>query len=454
MDEKSYAVAEEVRLSSDQYLEIEGGTPLKGEVNISGAKNAALPAIVAACLSSEEVVLNNIPVELNDIKLLIKLLRSVGAEITQSNDTLTCTGRNWKGGSVDPSIANLIRHSLLLLGASANWNTPLDLPLPGGCSIGNRKHDLHVKALQLMGYSVSETDFGLHLKPQHRNNQTIIDFHYPTFGGTLNVLFASVQSNKKRTVILKNAALNPEVMDVINLLKNMGAQIEWLNSSTLRITSVKKLKGACHTVMSDRVVAATVISAVGVTRGQAFLQNATTRVLESEVAVWRCAGLNIMDYRDGILVECNERTCAVDIVTEPYPGFHTDIQPLHTVLMTLSKGDSIIKETILDGRFLFCNELKKMGANIKIENGGFKCVNGSEGQIAKVSGVSQIFGSTNLVATDIRGGAAVVVAALAAHGKSRVTNIYQIERGYSNFEKIFNGLGAKIKKVYEQRYAK
>ncbi|CAM4280401.1 UDP-N-acetylglucosamine 1-carboxyvinyltransferase [Paenibacillus tarimensis] len=429
---------------TEPYLQIEGGIPLQGEVELPGAKNSALPSIVAACLSDEEVALHNVPLELNDVKQLVRLLNEAGADVKVDGSKLLCSGKNWSGGTLNAELAGKIRHSLLLLGLSANWRSNLFLPLPGGCSIGNRKHDLHLQALQDLGYEMEESELGLHLKESNPKKEVEVSFHYPTFGGTLNVLFAAVRSDS--TVTLRNAARNPEIIDVINLLTSMGADIKWVGPATLQITGVGKLNAASHTVMSDRIIASTVISAVGVTKGSVTIRNATVKVLESEVAVWREAGLQIEEVDNGIYVKWVKPLKAVSIVTEAYPGFHTDIQPLHTVLMATAEGASTLKETILDGRFAYCYELNKMGASITVADGGFTCVNGAEGQIAHITGVERLAGA-DVIATDIRGGAAVAVAALGAEGQTRIMNLYQLERGYGNFVELFSSLGAQITRV-------
>ncbi|WP_010270034.1 UDP-N-acetylglucosamine 1-carboxyvinyltransferase [Paenibacillus senegalensis] len=442
--ERALRTTEVRRTLNEPYLLIEGGTPIYGEVHLPGAKNSALPAIVAACLSEEEVTLHNVPLELNDVKQLIRLLTNSGAQVRTCGQSLICRGAEWTGGTLDAELAGKIRHSLLLLGAAAHWRSSLFLPLPGGCSIGNRKHDLHLAALQQIGFAIEESELGIHLRASEPRQEVTVKQSYPTFGGTLNVLFASVRSNA--VVTLQNAARNPEVQDVIRLLMQMGARIEWLAPTVLRITGVERLHGAKHTVMSDRIIASTVISAVAATKGRATIHNATTKVLESEVAVWRQAGLTIEEGENRIRAEWTRQLHAVDVTTSAYPGFHTDIQPLHTVMMMNARGTCSLKETILDGRFAYCRELNKLGAHIEVRDGDFTCVNGAPGQMAIIHGVEQLTGH-DLIATDIRGGAAVAVAALAARGVSRITNLYQLERGYGNFVELFRALGANIRKV-------
>lgn len=433
---------------SEPYLEIVGGYSLSGEVEISGAKNATLPAIVAACLTDDVVTLKNVPLELNDVKLMIELLKSMGADIKVDsyNNTLLCSGKGLHGGSLEQELASKIRHSLLLLGLSASWKSKLFLPLPGGCDLGNRKHDMHVSALRSLGNTVIEDENGIQLKPANSNKNIVIDFYYPTFGGTLNAIFASVRL-KDCNVIVTNAARNPEVIDVIRLLNQMGSNITWLDEKTLSINGVEKLNGITYSVMPDRIVAATVIAATAVTDGNVYIRNFDSTLLESEIKVWKEAGLFIeQDNNNGLSIKRMGSLRATNIETKAYPGFHTDIQPLHTLLMVYAEGKSTVKETILDGRFKYCNELVKMGANITVNEGDFYCVNGAKGQVAIIEGASKLYGTT-VKATDIRGGAAVAIAGLSAEGITRVTSLYQLERGYSNFVELFNSLGAKIKKM-------
>lgn len=431
----------------ESYYKVEGGNSLYGETGVPGAKNAAIPAIVAACLSKEDVLLSNVPLELNDVKLLIDLLVSMGAKVeVLDSETIICNGVNWNGGILDREKASKIRHSLLILGASTRWKKEVTLPLPGGCDIGDRKHDMHVQGLKTLGDFVDETVDQIRLIPSlERLEETVVEFYYPTFGGTLNIIFAALVGEGNKTVIIKNAARNPEVIDVINLLNKMGAKIDWVDNRTLVIKNVNELKGTNYSVMGDRIIASTLITATGITKGNTFIKNISTDLLKNETNVWKQAGLLINDIDGGIEVKWEKPLFAVDIVTEAFPGFHTDIQPLHTVLMTTAMGESKVKETILDGRFTYCDELNKLGANIEVVDGNFKCVNGASGQVAIVKGVNKLLGG-QVRATDIRGGAAVVVAALAAEGTSKITNLYQIERGYPKLPEMLNLLGANIVK--------
>lgn len=443
-DEKS----QEKNISSP-YYEVNGGKPLEGSLEVPGAKNAALPALVAASLTEEKVTLHQVPTHLNDVKLLTSLLEDIGVEIVSEGEgTITVQKKEWKDTGLNRDKASKIRHSLLLLGGSARWQEPLFLPVPGGCNIGSRKHDLHTFALDTLGHQAEETDEGIVFTPSPSEKDEEISFHYPTFGGTLNVMFAAAVRSGARTV-LKNAAINPEVVDVMKLMNKMGAQISWADdaSNTMIIDGVHELHGASHDVIGDRIIVSTLISAVGTTKGEIRIYNASTQFLQNEVSVWREAGLSIEDTGENYLdVAWTKPLKAVSIETSAYPGFHTDIQPLHAVMMARAEGESSIKETILDGRFQYVWELNKLGAKGEVRDGGFLCVNGAEGQIASFKGTKDWKGSEELVARDIRGGAAVVIGALAAEGKSEITNIYQIERGYQDLPQLFQKIGGDIER--------
>lgn len=437
--------------TQEPYLKIKGGNPLKGQIEIEGSKNAALPAIIAACMSEETVELKNVPLNLNDIKKLIELLQNNGAEITvdHENNRLTCNGKNWQGGLLDGDLAGSIRASLYLLGLAVHWNKDIQLPIPGGCKLGQRKHDMHIDALKQLNNKVTENQ-GIELAYNESSEVTEIEFYYPTFGGTLNVLFASV-GQKDKKVIIRNAAKNPEIIDVIFMLNNMGANISWEDDRTLTIIGVEKLSPVNHYVMPDRIVGATIITATGATNGQVTLKNFDETLLATEVKTWKKAGLIIEQNNNDLMIDGqNSKLEAIDVKTRQYPGFHTDIQPLHVMLMTFAHGNSQVKETILDGRFRYASELNKMGADIIVKDGDFTCVNGEIGQIATINGPTTLTGA-EVIATDIRGGAAVAVAGLAAKGTTIIKNLYQLERGYGNFVELFSALGGQLERISNKK---
>lgn len=430
----------------ESYLKIKGGKSLNGTIEIEGAKNATLPAMVAALLSDEAVELSNVPTELNDVKRIIELMQSMGTivEVDNENSKLILNGSKWTGGELNGEIAGSIRHSLLLLGLSVAWRKNLRLPIPGGCKLGTRKHDMHVDALRKLGNQVIE-DEGIDLVFDEAEKEVDVEFYYPTFGGTFNAIFASVKKVGK-TVRIHNAAKNPEVMDVIQMLSQMGADISWESDRVLVIKGVKNLSGLHYSVMPDRIVGSTIIAATGITKGKVRIKQFDESLLTSEISTWREAGLSIVQVGEDLLIDGSKSEIkAVDVETKAYPGFHTDVQPLHVLLMTTAKGNTDVKETILDGRFRYCKELVKLGANIDVVDGDFNCVNGAQGQIAKIYGVEELTGA-EVMATDIRGGAAVAVAGIAAEGTTYVTNLYQLERGYGKFVEMFNSLGADIQR--------
>lgn len=437
--------------TDDAVLEIVGGAHLRGEVRLPGAKNAALPMIVAACLSPEPTVLENVPIELNDVRVLIDLLRATGAHVRQRGpETLECATGDW--GDADlrgVEGAGTLRHSLLLLGAAASMGTALSLPLPGGCKLGSRKHDLHVHAFERLGLDVIETDDELSIAAGRPSQQNDIAFRYPTFGGTLNVLFAAATWPGSRTV-LRNAARNPEVEEVIRLLGAMGGKIAWRGPTDLEILGVERLHAAHQAVMSDRIVAATLIAATVVTHGDVRIEGASLGVLAAEAAIWRDAGVKLGDDGLGVEVALPDRLRTTRIETAAYPGFHTDIQPLHGAMMCFTDGRSEIRETILDGRFAYARELGALGAKTEVVDGGFTCVNGAPGQVLRIDGGHTLRGAY-VNAPDIRGGAALVIAALAAEGTTVVGNLYQLERGYRGLPEMLTGLGAQAVRTLRGR---
>lgn len=430
--------------TAEEYLQIEGGSRLEGAVEIQGAKNAALPAIVAACLSRTPTILRNAPTTIADMKVMTTLLRQHGASIEILDEsTLRCDGAKWSGGSVPAELSGKFRHSLLALGLSAYHRTPLKLSGTGGCQLGARRHDMHASILSGLGYHVvDDVDFDLSGGPS--STDAALSFYYPSFGATLNFLTAAV--GRPGVATLQNAAVNPEVQDVIHLLQAMGADIRWEGDGrTLRVAGGLELTGVDYSVMGDRIYASTIVAAAAVSGGRCDIVGVDAKYLEAEVRAWRSCGLTIETLPNRIRVTGGSRLKGVDVETSAYPGFHTDIQPLHGAMMSLASGVSCIKETILDNRFLYCAELAKMGADVRVEDGGFRCVNDTAGKIAIFNGVERLNGA-DVQATDIRGGAAVVIAALAAEGTTRITNLYQLDRGYSDLHRILQTLGGSVQR--------
>lgn len=424
-------------------LWIEGGVPLVGTVDIIGAKNAALPALAAACLSATPTTLHNIPTRLKDVELLITLLRDAGASVEPVGpSSLRIDGRNWRGRAIDAFRASKLRHSLLMLGVSAFYGRPLSLGQSGGCSIGERKHDLHAQGFTALGLKVTDTEQQLGISGRmHQRSEARTIFHYPSFGATLNFIFAAL--GRSGPSLLRQAALNPEVQDIIQLLRQMGARLHWVNERDLHIEGGHQLNGVEYAICGDRIVAATYLAAAAMTKGRITTRGVNSRYLSHEIAVWQQAGLRISTSEDTLTAEAGGTLLPVDIRTSAYPGFHTDMQPLHGALMACAEGESRIIETIVDNRFRYCTQLNRMGADIRIEQGGFACANGALGSMAIIRGVAALQ-AAQVEATDIRGAAAVLLAALATPGASCISNLYQLDRGYAGIEADLTRLGARI----------
>lgn len=429
---------------ADEMMQIEvtGGRRLEGRAELVGAKNAALPAIVAACLSERPTVLRNVPTELADVKVLSSLLRASGAtvEVVDAR-TLRCHGAGWRGGRMNPAASRKMRHSLLLMGLSAYRRAPMVLPGTGGCDLGDRKHDMHAKLLADLGFEVEdEADFGIAGGPC--DGEVEVEFYYPSFGATLNFLYAAL-GRAGQVSVLRNAAVNPEVVDVANLLIAMGGDIEWVGDRDLRVRGVERLEGVDYTIMGDRIYAATMIAATAITGGACDIVGVDAKYLESEIEVWRRCGIEIRPIDGGVHVSRPGALVAQDIRTRPFPGFHTDIQPLHGLMMCFAEGTARIEETILDNRFLYCEELNRMGASIEIAEGDFICVNGARGKVATIHGGRRLRG-TRVRATDLRGAAALVLAGLVAEGTTTISNTYQLDRGYGDLVPLLRSLGATV----------
>ena len=413
--------------------QIEGKQPLYGEVQLSGAKNAVLPAIAAACLGEEPTILKNVPVKLHDIKILIKILKHLGANISVQESTLYCSRGNFPSGSVPLELAKKIRYSLLLLGMAAAVREELFLPLPGGCAIGNRKHDLHILGLRSLGHEVIETDEGIKLKPGQAKG-TVIDFYLPTTSGTENVMLAAV--NASETTEIRNANTRPEVMELGRLLVAMGADVD-VRNRVVKIRGTNHLRGgACFSVMPGWDEAVTFLAVAGVTKGEIVIPKFDLRYVKSDVQYLREAGIEIFEWGGSVYANAKNPLKPFDLFTGPYPAINSDMQPIFAALALMALGESTITDMRFTERFAYANELRQFGANIDVY-----------GNCAVINGDRELHGAENVRATDLRGGAAVVLCALAANGKSTIRNEYQIERGYEEFDRKLSNLGAKITRV-------
>lgn len=417
---------------SEPIVEIEGGMQLQGEIHLSGAKNAALPLLVASCLANEPITLDNVPVGLNDIKVLIELLQSMGAEIAIHGDSVTCSRGSIIGGLAPASLTNKIRSSLLLLGFFAALKGDITISNPGGCNIGDRKYDLHLMGLQKLGAEVSESAIHTELTSDGLVG-TNIDFYLPSTSGTENIMIAA--SLADGTTILRNANTRPEIQQLGKLLAQMGAQVK-VQSRVVEITGVKELHGGFRfSVMPGWDEAVSYIIAAGVTRGEIVVLDFDLTCIPEETRYLRETGLELFQWHNNVYVSGKRVEKPFDLFTAPYPGVNSDMQPIFAALALTIHGTSTITDLRFTDRFQYIDSLKQFGGDAE-----------TFGNTAIIRGGKALKGA-NVVATDIRGGMACVLTSLAAEGLSRITNIYQIERGYESFVEKFAVLGATIQKV-------
>ena len=415
-------------------LSITGRIPLRGDVRISGAKNAALPIIAATLLTGESVTLSNIP-HLKDVTTMLNLLGKMGAKFTFDEKTaieINCGAIHDLTAPYD--LVRTMRASILVLGPLLSRFGQAIVSLPGGCAIGARPVDLHIKALQAMGADIHIENGYIHAKSSGKLKGAVITFDTVTVTGTENILMAAVLADGITTI--KNAAREPEVTDLAHFLIKIGAKIQGLGTDTLIIEGVNTLQGCEYAILPDRIEAGTYLIAGACTRGTITLKNINPHTLETILTKLTESGAEIKSGENWVSLDMkNKRPIAVDIKTAPYPGFPTDMQAQFMTLNTVADGTSIITETIFENRFMHALELQRMGAQIKLE-----------GNTAICTGVDTLFGAP-VMATDLRASASLVLAGLAAEGETLIDRIYHVDRGYECIEEKFTLLGAKIKRV-------
>ncbi len=423
-----------------ESLVIQGGNRLKGRVRISGAKNAALPILAAALLSGEKLEINNLP-SLEDIKIFISLLRELGVTVnTASGDgsisPLHIDSSGISSFEAPHQLVRRMRASILVLGPLMARLGRARVSLPGGCAIGARPIDLHLKGLELMGASYKVSEGYVEVKAKRLSGAHIyLDF--PSVTGTENLMMAAVLA--KGETIIENAAREPEITDLADMLNSMGARISGAGSDTLKIEGVNHLSGTSWTIIPDRIEAGTYIMAAGAAGGDIELENAVAEHLDSAIAKLRTAGMKIECSHDSIHVRSRGRLKSVDLKTQPYPGFPTDLQAQFMVLMARAGGLSVVTENIFENRFMHVAELQRLGAAITIE-----------GRSAIIRGVKRLTGAP-VAATDLRASACLVLAGLAAKGTTEVTEIHHLDRGYENMEEKLRKLGADIVRVHSDK---
>ncbi|ATW25054.1 UDP-N-acetylglucosamine 1-carboxyvinyltransferase [Candidatus Formimonas warabiya] len=411
----------------ERYI-ITGGTRLHGLVEVCGAKNAVLPILAATLLSAETCVIHNVP-QLQDVVLLVEILEYLGAKIKWEKKTLIVNASNINPTEVPEETMKKMRASNLVLGPLLSRFHSARAPFPGGCAIGSRPMDYHIKGLEQLGASIIEK-YGNIEAYAHKLTGDTVYLDFPSVGATENIMMAATLA--EGVTMIRNAAREPEIVDLALFLKSMGAKIEGAGSDNIQITGVAKLHGADHTVIPDRIVAGTYMLAAAITNGDLVLRNAVAEHVEPLTVKLRASGVIVSKNGKGLRVRGVPRVKSVDLKTMPYPGFPTDIQPQMMALMTVAQGTSVILENIFENRFKHADELRRMGANIIVE-----------GRVAVVKGVKRLTGAM-VEATDLRAGAALVLAGMAAEGITVIENIGHIDRGYHRLEQKYALLGARI----------
>lgn len=419
-----------------KYIVKQSG-PLTGEVHISGAKNAVLPLMAAALLSDDVCIIDAVPC-LRDVSLMKEILSSLGSDIEEiGENTISIHTEDIYSTEVEKDLVSKMRASILVMGPLLARKGRVRIPLPGGCAIGARPIELHLKGFEILGAVISEDENGEYVEAVAGGQGLIGDqiyLDFPSVGATENIMMAAVLA--EGTTYIENAAEEPEIVDLANFLNKMGAKIKGAGTDTIRIEGVKKLHGAKHTVIPDRIEAGTFMLAAAITKGAVHVCNVEPDHLKPIIAKLRECGVRIEVGDEDIIVRGDlGPQISTDIKTLPYPGFPTDIQSPFMAYLTTVDGTSTVIETVFENRFMHVSQLGKMGASIE-----------TAGNRASIKGNTKLRGCS-VIATDLRAGAAMVLAGLVAEGQTEISEIYHIERGYEKFIEKFAELGADIKKV-------
>jgi UDP-N-acetylglucosamine 1-carboxyvinyltransferase len=415
-----------------QKLEVFGANKLKGQIKISGSKNASLPILAATLLSNKKIILKNLP-KVRDIETMLTLLQSLGSRVKLDKNKTIIDNSKQNKKFASYNLVKTMRAGILVLGPLLAKHKSAKVSLPGGCAIGTRPVDIHLKALSKLGvkykidqgYVIANTPKGL------KGNK--IKFPKISVGATENLIIAA--SFAKGTTILSNCAIEPEIKDLVNFLNEMGCNIKWISKRTIKVIGVSEIKEISYSVMFDRIEAGTYLVAAAVTEGNLKISNIVPEIIKTEINVLKKLGSKIMIKKNEVQIIGNKKIKSTKITTAPYPGFPTDLQAQIMVLLCKANKSSIIKEDIFENRFMHVAELNRMGA--KISTNGNKAI--VEGNIN--------FAPAELMATDLRASVSLILAALTAKGKSVINRIYHLDRGYENIEKKLKKVGAKIRRV-------
>lgn len=419
----------------EQYI-IKGGIPLVGEVEIGGAKNAALAIIAAAIMTDETVIIENLP-DVKDINVLLEAMQEIGASVLRvDRHTARINGGKIGAHSVDYEFIKKIRASYYLLGALLGKYKEASVPLPGGCNIGSRPIDQHIKGFEALGAKVDIEGGFIKAKAEHLHGAHIY-LDMESVGATINIMMAASMADGN--TVIENVAKEPHVVDVANFLNSMGANIKGAGTDVIRIKGVKKLHRTEYSIIPDQIEAGTFMFAAAATCGDVLVKNIIPKHMEGASAKLLEMGCIVEEYDDAIRVIGRRPMKPTRVKTAPYPGFPTDMQPQIATLLALADGTSMVTESIFENRFKYVDELARMGANIKVE-----------GNRAVVIGVDGFTGA-RVSAPDLRAGAALVMAGMVADGITIVDDIHYIQRGYERFEEKLQGLGAKIERVQSEK---
>ena len=414
-------------------LIVTGKKAIHGEVTISGAKNAVLPIIVGALLAEDITVLHDVP-KLSDVATIKEVLEILGAKITFENHTMTIDSRDLNNWDAPYNYVQKMRASVLIMGPLLARLGKAKISMPGGCAIGTRPIDLHLKGLEALGADIQINHGDMNaVVPggKLKGNRIYLDF--PSVGATEHIMMAATTA--EGTTVIENAAKEPEIVDLANFLNSMGANVRGAGTNVIKIEGVEKLHGTTYTIIPDRIEAGSYMIAAAITGGDLLVKNVIIDHIKPLIAKMIECGVEIIEEGSNLRVRSNGRLKAVDIKTMPYPGFPTDMQAQFMALMTVAEGTSVFTETVFENRFMHADELRRMGANIKID-----------GRNAIVEGVSRLTGC-KVKATDLRAGAALIIAALAAEGQTEITELQYIDRGYEDLIEKFQTIGADIVRI-------
>ena len=410
---------------------VKGGNKLKGEVNISAAKNSVLPIIAASILCEEDIIIENAPM-LEDVFVICNLLSSLNCNLKIENNNIKINTKNINSIDADSNLIRKMRASFLIMGPMLSRFGYCRLSLPGGCNIGSRPIDLHLKGFKALGADIT-MGYGYVEAKAKKLRGTTIYLDFPSVGATENIIMAATLAEGR--TIIENAAEEPEIADLAGFLNSMGAKVSGAGTGTVIIDGVKKLKGTSYKPIYDRIEAGTFIIAAAITNSKITINGINSNHLTPVLEKLKECGIEFIENGEKIIVDGTLNKNPIDIKTMPYPGFPTDMQPQIMSLLSIVNGSSIVTETVFENRFMHIAELNRMGANIKID-----------GRTAFVEGVRKLTGC-DVKATDLRAGAAMILAGLVAEGYTSIGDIYHIDRGYVNIEEKFKRIGADIQRI-------